>query len=403
MREVARVLIFVLCIAVLLVSIAVIVYADINIVEVNITGDGTVGEAIFDGGTKLAPGTTQSGIFRIKNNSGETVVVNTLAIGNVSILDKNGNILSKGNISEDTVEKDKPPYESFTQNIIFTVDLKLLGLIPYTKTISLYEWIESPVSLFFDRISIKNGEIVEVHYRIKMREETGNNAQGVSAKTDFTVVCVGDTSGDKNIKERKQKDKDNGNTIAVQKHIHIFTDIDGHWAEDYICKLGCELHLINGFGDGTFRPDKAITRDEAIKIIVNIKGLELDDGKNLPYIDRFFLESWSKPYISTATRHKIINGYPDKRFRAKKKLSREEAVAMFVRAFYKGNQEENADLKGVFLDSENIPKWSRGYIVKAYKEKILSAFDNGKFSALSNITRAEFVSIAYRYLDSDKE
>lgn len=45
-----------------------------------------------------------------------------------------------------------------------------------------------------------------------------------------------------------------------------FSDIDGHWAEQYIARA-TELGWIKGFEDGTFRPDSYITRAEAITMI----------------------------------------------------------------------------------------------------------------------------------------
>ena len=39
-----------------------------------------------------------------------------------------------------------------------------------------------------------------------------------------------------------------------------FTDTAGHWAESAITKWSEEYSIINGYEDGTFRPDDSITR-----------------------------------------------------------------------------------------------------------------------------------------------
>ena len=39
-----------------------------------------------------------------------------------------------------------------------------------------------------------------------------------------------------------------------------FTDTTGHWAETAITKWSEEYSIINGYEDGTFRPDNSITR-----------------------------------------------------------------------------------------------------------------------------------------------
>jgi len=48
--------------------------------------------------------------------------------------------------------------------------------------------------------------------------------------------------------------------------VHIFTDIEGHWAEEDINEAAAH-GWIGGYGDGTFRPDQYITRGEAMSLI----------------------------------------------------------------------------------------------------------------------------------------
>ena len=56
-----------------------------------------------------------------------------------------------------------------------------------------------------------------------------------------------------------------------------FSDIDGHWAEQYIARA-TELGWIKGFEDGTFRPDQPITRAEAMTIINRMLGRGVSKG-----------------------------------------------------------------------------------------------------------------------------
>jgi uncharacterized repeat protein (TIGR02543 family) len=50
-----------------------------------------------------------------------------------------------------------------------------------------------------------------------------------------------------------------------------FTDVDGHWAKAYIY-AAFEAGIIQGYGDGTFRPDALITRAEVVTIVNNLLG-----------------------------------------------------------------------------------------------------------------------------------
>ena len=52
-----------------------------------------------------------------------------------------------------------------------------------------------------------------------------------------------------------------------------FYDTEGHWAEVYINRAA-EVGWINGYNDGSFRPDQAITRAEAVTLVNNVLGRE---------------------------------------------------------------------------------------------------------------------------------
>ena len=52
-----------------------------------------------------------------------------------------------------------------------------------------------------------------------------------------------------------------------------FYDTEGHWAEPYINRAA-EVGWINGYNDGSFKPDKAITRAEAVTLVNAVLGRE---------------------------------------------------------------------------------------------------------------------------------
>lgn len=59
-----------------------------------------------------------------------------------------------------------------------------------------------------------------------------------------------------------------------------FSDIDGHWSEGYINHVS-QLGWINGYVDGTFRPDMAITRAEAMTMVNNMLNRHVEDVVDL--------------------------------------------------------------------------------------------------------------------------
>ena len=52
-----------------------------------------------------------------------------------------------------------------------------------------------------------------------------------------------------------------------------FNDIDGHWAKPYVL-VAASRGIVNGFEDGTFKPDENVTYEQAVKMIVCAAGYE---------------------------------------------------------------------------------------------------------------------------------
>ena len=52
-----------------------------------------------------------------------------------------------------------------------------------------------------------------------------------------------------------------------------FSDIEGHWAKPYVL-IAASRGIVNGFEDGTFKPDENVTYEQAVKMIVCAAGYE---------------------------------------------------------------------------------------------------------------------------------
>ena len=75
-----------------------------------------------------------------------------------------------------------------------------------------------------------------------------------------------------------------------------FTDIAGHWAEDTITRWA-DIGIVNGYPDGTFKPDNDITRAELAKIVTLAFGLTEKTVTELNGIDP---DEWYYNYVLTA-------------------------------------------------------------------------------------------------------
>lgn len=183
--------------------------------------------------------------------------------------------------------------------------------------------------------------------------------------------------------------------VAMGTTSKIFNDIKGHWGKSHIEYL-VEKNILTGYPDGTFKPDKPITRAEASTVLVkqlNLKTKDLD----LAFDD--IKKHWGKDYINAATKEGILTGYPNKTFKPDNLLSRGELSAILVRAYQFEVKDKNAKL--IFKDvSTNF--WAYDYIRKLGQNGITTGYPDGTFKPNANVTRAEFSAFVERIVNTDK-
>lgn len=169
----------------------------------------------------------------------------------------------------------------------------------------------------------------------------------------------------------------------------MFQDIKGHWAEENIKQLVND-EVINGYLDGTFRPNNQITRAEFVAILM--KALDLKNTSSKVFEDT--INHWAKAYIDIAATHKIVTGYNEKEFAPDEPITREQLAVMIYKAI-KLNQVND---KIAFEDNEKISQWAKK-AVKALKEaEIISGYEDQTFKPKNNASRAEAVTIIMKAL-----
>ena len=175
----------------------------------------------------------------------------------------------------------------------------------------------------------------------------------------------------------------------------IFKDIDGHKANKEILQAANQ-GIVNGYPDGTFRPDGNVTRTEFVSMLM--RGLKPDgEGAALTFKDKGQIGSWALKAVRQAVQLGIITGYTDGTFRSNAKITRAELMVMVVRAA--GFQPENTQHTS-FDDDANIPNWARPYIAKAAEIGIIvpEEYKNHKFAPQTFATRAEAAAAIVRML-----
>ena len=92
------------------------------------------------------------------------------------------------------------------------------------------------------------------------------------------------------------------------------------------------LNILTGFEDGTFRPDETVTRAQMAAIICRLLGMDdqAASSQGTTVFSDVAADHWASGYINVAQAQQIINGYPDGTFRPENQVAYEEAIKMVV-------------------------------------------------------------------------
>lgn len=181
---------------------------------------------------------------------------------------------------------------------------------------------------------------------------------------------------------------------AIMEANITYTDLTGHWSKSYVESMAAK-HVVNGYPDSTYLPEKDVTRAEFAKLIV--KALELDMVKYDGKFSDITTDDWCADYVTTAASNGIVSGYPNETFMPDKEISRLEMATMLGNAMSNVELKDNTvnTLNQVFNDSSDIAKWGIENAAKVYQEGLMVGMD-GKFSPQETTTRAQAATAIYR-------
>jgi hypothetical protein len=178
--------------------------------------------------------------------------------------------------------------------------------------------------------------------------------------------------------------------IAIAFEPPVITDISGHWAEKAI-REGAAAGLVDGYPDGTFRPDHPVTRAEFATMLHRM--LAWPKGADAGFNDQADIASWASEAVSAAVRAGIVNGYPDGTFRPNAIVIRAEALTMIAKS---AGLPAGSVAKTAFEDDAEIMDWAKPYVHAAYESGLVQGQSGNKFNPQAAMTRAEAVVFLLR-------
>jgi len=143
---------------------------------------------------------------------------------------------------------------------------------------------------------------------------------------------------------------------------------------------------ISGYPDGTFKPEGYITRAEVSKILVS--ELMLEEVKGTRFSD-VSMEHWANGYIQAMAESGLIQGYGNGIFKPEANMSRAELATILARVIEdKGLVPLNDDTMPWF-DMDN--HWAKTYTARIYTRNIVIHEYESLFKPDQKLTRAEAV------------
>ena len=114
--------------------------------------------------------------------------------------------------------------------------------------------------------------------------------------------------------------------------VFAYTDVEeGTYVSEAVTVLS-NLGILDGYEDGSFKPEATVTRAEMAKIVCETLGYD-SMGTSKTLFDDVSPKHWAGGYISTAYGLGIIDGYGDGKFGPEDTVTYEQAVKMVVCAF----------------------------------------------------------------------
>ncbi|MDF2662049.1 MAG: hypothetical protein K0Q94_4840 [Paenibacillus sp.] len=162
-------------------------------------------------------------------------------------------------------------------------------------------------------------------------------------------------------------------------------DSQRHWAQARL-SAWLDQGYIQGYEDGSLRPDDSIKRGELFALINRVYGWK--EPAAISFAD-LTNDHWAYAEAAKAVKAGYIEGYEDNSIRVEASVSRQE-LAVIVTRLLRMNGEENGSA-AKFADAASIPDWSRAPIGILAEHAIVDGYEDGVFRPAGLVTRAEAV------------
>jgi len=152
-----------------------------------------------------------------------------------------------------------------------------------------------------------------------------------------------------------------------------------------------EKGYLKMYEDGTFRPDAPVSRAEFVCMINKL--FDLTAQKTVDFQD-VKPDDWFYESVAIAVQASYVTGDQDKYFRPNEAITREEASAMLGRLIF--TEDNSPEFTLVHRDSQLVADFAKSYVAKFIEHEVLEGYDDQTLKPKLALTRAEAVVLLDR-------
>ena len=170
--------------------------------------------------------------------------------------------------------------------------------------------------------------------------------------------------------------------LPAHASVKLPTDIAGHWAKNAVTQW-ITKEMGSGYPDGTFKPDKAVTRAEFASMANKVFGIASEGETTFSDCKK---GTWYYKDIAGAYTKGYISGYKGGSVRPTQAITRQEAAVMLAKLL-----NLQTDKSSNFSDSSQLSAWAVGAASAVADAGIMQGYSDGSFRGDKAISRAEAV------------
>ena len=155
------------------------------------------------------------------------------------------------------------------------------------------------------------------------------------------------------------------------------------------------LGLFHGDDQGLFQPERDITRAEFCQVAANALGSDWEDFEGENQFTDVADGAWYVQVVAWAAQEGIMNGDGDGRFRPEDPITREEMCQVLYNLLGRQPVEDEGD--SLFPDDGEISPWAREAVYACHSLGLVLGNDDGSFRPRENTQRSQAATVFVRY------